>query len=291
MSRSSSRSAGKVALIVVAVILILIAVAVSSCFAEVPTGHTGVITTFGKVENYIFDEGIHFKMPWQKVVNMDNRAQKATIMTQAFSSDIQQVDITCSVNYSVDRETSQNLYREVGAYYYTTVMEPRIHENVKAVFAKYSAENLVASREILSDEIAQLLAPELKAYGIELINTSVEDIDFSDVFTNAVEQKQVAEQAKLQSAIEQEQKVREAQAEAERKVIAAEAEAEEKKIAADAEAYSIEIKAEAEAEANKKLAESITEELIAYIEANGWNGELPQFYGAEGMLPILDTTK
>ncbi|MBR6726548.1 MAG: hypothetical protein IKL81_06130, partial [Clostridia bacterium] len=69
MSRSSSRSAGKAALIVVAVILVLIAVAVSVCVAEVPTGHTGVITTFGKVENYIFDEGIHFKMPWQKVVN------------------------------------------------------------------------------------------------------------------------------------------------------------------------------------------------------------------------------
>ncbi|MBR4292451.1 MAG: prohibitin family protein [Clostridia bacterium] len=291
MSRSGSKKAGKVALVIVAIILVLIAVAVSSCVAEVPTGHTGVVTTFGKVESYILDEGIHFKMPWQKVVNMDNRAQKATIMTQAFSSDIQQVDITCSVNYSVDRETSQNLYREVGAYYYTTVMEPRIHENVKAVFAKYSAENLVASREILSDEIAQLLAPELKVYGIELINTSVEDIDFSDVFTTAVEQKQVAEQAKLQSAIEQEQKVREAQAEAERQVISAEAEAEVKKIAADADAYSIEIKAEAEAEANKKLAESITEELIAYIEANGWNGELPQFYGAEGMLPILDMNK
>ena len=55
--------------------------------------------------------------------------------------------------------------------------------------------------------------------------------------------------------------------------------------------YSIEVKAEAEAEANKQIAESITKELIEYIEANGWNGELPQFYGADGMLPILDMSK
>jgi len=274
--------------VIFVVLIALAAITSFFCFAQIPTGHTGVVTTFGKVENYVLDEGIHFKLPWQKVINMDNRAQRASVEMQAFSSDIQQVDIVCTVNYSVDRETSQNLYRNVGEHYYLTVMEPRINENVKAVFTKYSADSLVEKREELSSKVGELLAPEMKVYGIELISVSIEDMDFTDVFTDAVEQKQVAEQSKLQATIEQEQKVMEAEKDAERKVIAAKAEADVKKLEAEAEAYSTEVKAEAEAEANRKLAESITDELIKYIEANGWDGVLPQIYGSDGVLPILD---
>ncbi len=270
------------------VVLVLLIITASNIFAQVPTGHTGVVVTFGKVETYVLGEGIHFKIPWQKVVKMDNRAQKISSTMQAFSSDIQQVDVVCSVNYSVDRATSQDLYRNVGEYYYTTVMEPRINELVKAVFTKFSADKLVANRDSLSGMIEDLLAPEIKAYGIQLLNISIEDIDFTDVFTEAVEKKQVAEQSKLQAQIEQAQKIMEEEAMAEREVIKAEAAASVLKIDADAKAYSVEIQAEAEAEANRKVAESLTDSIIAYVEANRWDGALPQFYGSDGMLPILD---
>ncbi len=275
-------------IILIAVIIVAAALLSSSMIVTVPTGHTGVVTTFGKVEEFVLGEGMHFKLPWQNVIKMDNRAQKETITTQAFSSDIQQVEVIVSVNFSVDRETSQNLYRNVGTAYYMTVIQPRVFENLKAVFAKYSAENLVSERAHLSDEIEELIRPEMKAYGIELLNISIEDIDFTDVFTDAVEAKQVAEQSKLQATIEQEQKVMEAQKEAERKVIAAEVEADVKKIAAEAEAYSVKTRAEAEAEANARIAASLTEELIRYTEAQRWNGELPQYYGGGNLLPILD---
>lgn len=266
--------------IIVAAVVIIAAIALSSfVFTTVPTGHTGVVTTFGRVEDFVLDEGVHFKLPWQNVVKMDNRAQKQTVTLQAFSSDIQQVDVVCSINFSVDRETSQNLYRNVGAYYYETVMSPRFQESIKAVFAKFNAENLVAERATLSVQIADILAPEMKVYGIEIINVSVENIDFTDVFTNAVEAKQVAEQSKLQ-----------AQIEADRAVIEAEAEAEVKKIEAEAAAYAVEKAAAAEAEANQKIAQSLTQALIDYTEIQKWNGELPYIYSGEGggMLPIID---
>lgn len=275
-------------LVLAAVIVVAVLILSSSMVVTVPTGHTGVVATFGKVEEFVLGEGMHFKLPWQTVIKMDNRAQKETITTQAFSSDIQQVDVIISVNFSVDRETSQNLYRNVGVAYYETVIQPRVYENLKAVFAKYSAENLVSERAHLSEKIEELIRPEMKSFGIELLNISIEDIDFTDVFTDAVEAKQVAEQSKLQATIEQEQKVMEAEKEAERQVIAAEAEASVKKIAADAEAYSVKTKAEAEAEANLKIAASLTEELIRYTQAQRWNGELPQYYGGEGLLPVLD---
>ena len=94
----------------IAAVLVLLGVA-SLCVTTVPVGHTGVVTTFGHVEDYVLDEGLHLKSPFQVVINMDNRTQEHTMNLQAFSSDIQQVDVECSINYSVDRATSQNLYK------------------------------------------------------------------------------------------------------------------------------------------------------------------------------------
>ena len=220
---------------------------------------------------------------------MDNRAQKETVTLQAFSSDIQQVDVTCSVNFSVDRETSQNLYRNVGAAYYATVIEPRVYENVKAIFAKYCAESLVAERANLSSEISALLRPEMKNYERRsLLNISIENLEFTDVIHRRVRRSRSRKQSKLQATIVQEQKVMEAEKDAERQVIAANAEADVKKIAADADAYAVEVSAKAEAEANAKIAASLTSELIKYQEIRQWNGELPQYYGGDSLLPILD---
>ena len=44
---------------------------ISSVFVSVDTGHTGVVTTFGRVENYTFDSGVHVKAPWNSVVEME----------------------------------------------------------------------------------------------------------------------------------------------------------------------------------------------------------------------------
>lgn len=283
---------GKITVTVITVIIIAVIVVLSvTATASVPTGHTGVVVTFGHVEDYVLGEGLHLKLPWQQVIKMDNRAQKAQLNFQAFSSDIQQVDVSCSVNFSVDKETSQNLYKNIGVSYYTTVVEPRILENVKSIIAKYTAENLIQSRDTLSNQVKELLGPEMKKYGIEVLSIAVEDIDFTDVFTNAVEDKQVAEQSKLQATIEQEQKNMEQEAEAKRKVIAAQAEAEVAKIQADADAYAVEVQAKAEAEANEKLAASLTEMLVKYNEIMQWNGELPQIVGGDTVLPVIEMDK
>ena len=58
---------------------VIVLVLALSCVASIPTGHTGVVTTFGKVENYVFDSGIHFKEPWKQVICMDNRVQKQSV--------------------------------------------------------------------------------------------------------------------------------------------------------------------------------------------------------------------
>ncbi len=276
-------------------LIILIAVVVfgvliyTTSTSQVPTGYTGIVTTFGRVEDYTLEAGFHFKSPFQNVVMMDNREQKTSFRTQSFSSDIQQVDIDGSINFSINQATAMNLYRQVGTSYFNTLVMPRLLENTKAVFSKYTAENLVAARETLSKTIREQLAGEMERYGINIISVSIENIDFTDSFTDAVEQKQVAAQKKLQAEIEQEQKTMETQQQAERQRISAEAQAAVKKIEADAAAYATRVQAEAEAEANQKIAASLTETLIQWQQANAWDGKLPTYMGGSGAtLPILN---
>ena len=267
---SKKSAAGVVALIVAAALLAL------SCVTTVPTGHTGVVTTFGHVENYTLDAGVHMVKPWQQVVKMDNRVQKQTVKLACFSSDIQEVNMAYTINYQIRKADAMTLYSTVGVAYYDTVVAPNIAEAVKVATAHYTAEELVGMRDDLAGAIEVILSEKLEQYNIEVVSTSIEDMDFTDAFTDAVEAKQVAQQNKLK-----------AQTEAEQRVIEANADAEVKKVQADAEAYEVLRRAEAEAEANRKIAESLTEPLIDYNYAQNWDGKLPSIVtGSDGGLFI-----
>ena len=100
---------------------------------------------------------------------MDNREQKTSFATQAFSSDIQQVDVTGSINYAINKATAMNLFKEVGTDYFSKLINPRMLENTKAVFSKYTAENLVAAREQLSSQIRSQISAEMEKYGITIV--------------------------------------------------------------------------------------------------------------------------
>lgn len=263
--------------VIVALVLFFI-----SCVGIVPTGYTGILTTFGRVEDRTVSAGLNFIAPWQNVIKMDNRAQKVEIDTQAFSSDIQQVDINMSVNYCIDQNTARELYRTVGKNYYENIMFPRIQENIKAVFSQYTAEALISNRETLSNSVADLMRNDMSSYGITIISIAIEDIDFTDAFTNAVEAKQVAAQNKLTAETQQAQKTMEQEAEAERAIIAANAQAEQDIIAAKADLEVVKIQADAalyagerEANMNERIAAALTPDLINYYWIKQWDGELP----------------
>ena len=133
-------------------------------FGKVPTGQVGILTVFGKVHDNTLDSGFHVKNPFAKITTMDVRTQKSKSSLSAFSSDIQQVSVMVSINYSVDKTTAMNLFREVGTEYVATLIEPRVNENVKVVIARYDAESLVEQREQLSGELLVLLHKDLKPY-------------------------------------------------------------------------------------------------------------------------------
>ena len=98
----------------------------------VPTGSTGIVTTFGRIENITLDAGIHFMVPWKKVVNMDNRTQKQSIEMQCFSSDIQEVSVIYTVNYQINKANAQEIYRTIGKEYFdkTNTLDPLDDVNI-----------------------------------------------------------------------------------------------------------------------------------------------------------------
>ena len=262
-----------VATVLVVVIALIFAI---SCFSFVPTGHTGVVTLFGKVEDYTLDSGVHFKNPFARVIKMDNRIQKESVELSCFSSDIQEVEVVFTLNYQISKEYAMNIYKTIGKNYFDTAVSPIITESVKTVAARYTAEDLINKRNELAMAIETDMKEKLLVFNIELVSTSIEDMDFTDAFTNAVEEKQVAAQNKLK-----------AETEAAQKVVEAEAEAQIRRVTAEAEAYEILQRAEAEAQANQKIAESITDRLIEYRYYEVWDGKLPQMVMGESTTPMV----
>jgi regulator of protease activity HflC (stomatin/prohibitin superfamily) len=308
MKNSRAGMAGKIISVLGAIVgLVFIII---SCFATVPTGHTGILTTFGKVEDTTYEAGVHFILPWQKVVNMDNRVQKLTKDMEAFSSDIQEVSLIYTLNYRIESSQAQKLYKTVGTNFATTIIEPKIEDAVKTITAQYNAENLVSKRAELGDKIEDLLTESLASYNIVVTGTAVENLDFTNEFTNAVEAKQVAEQNKIKAKTEQERETMEKEEELKRNEAAAqsaakvakteaEAAAEVAKIQANADLEVSKIQADAaeyagqkEAAKNKAISESITDELLEYNYILQWDGKLPETYmGTDKVNTILDITK
>ena len=268
-------------LILTIFVVILAVIFLGSSFVVIPAGHTGVALTFGKVEDVVLQEGLHFKVPFvQKIVVVDNRIVKLDVNTEAFSKDLQTITTVVAVNYHVGKENSQTLYKNVGMGFEEVLITPAVNEVLKAVTAKYTAVELVSSRAEVSMLLDEGLNEKLNSYGIFINELNIINWDFSEEYINAVEAKQVAEQNLIKTRTEQEQALVIANTEAQKRVIAAEAEANE-----------IKVLAQANAESNRIITESISELLIKYQTVSKWDGKLPTVMsGSDNMLIDIPLT-
>ena len=268
-------------LILTIFVVILAVIFLGSSFVVIPAGHTGVALTFGRVEDTVRQEGLHFKVPFvQKIVVVDNRIVKLDVNTEAFSKDLQTITTVVAVNYHVGKENSQTLYKNVGMGFEEVLITPAVNEVLKAVTAKYTAVELVSSRAEVSMLLDEGLNEKMNAYGIFINELNIINWDFSEEYINAVEAKQVAEQNLIKTRTEQEQALVIANTEAQKRVIAAEAEANE-----------IKVLAQANAESNRIITESISELLIKYQTVSKWDGKLPTVMsGSDNMLIDIPLT-
>ena len=100
-------------------------------------------------------------------------------------------------------------------------------------------------------------------------------MDFEDEYNDAIQQKSIAQQTAARQKIENETAI--AKAEADKTVAIKNAEAKAEKVR---------IEAEAQADANKKLADSISDTLINYEKIEKWDGKLPTVTGGNAIVSL-----
>jgi len=201
---------------------LVIAFSLTSIFI-ISAGERGVLLTFGKPSMDAAGEGLHFKVPFaQSVKKIEVRTQKIETGADSASRDLQEVQTTIALNFHLMPESTPKLYQEIGIAYKERIIDPAIQESVKAVTAKFTAEELITRRPEVRLGIQQALEERLGKYYIKVDDFNIVNFQFSDEFDKAIEQKVTAEQLKLKASmdlerikIEKEQKITQAEAEAE----------------------------------------------------------------------------
>ncbi len=237
-------------------------------WVQVGAGQRGIVLNFGAVQKQVLEEGLHLRIPlMQEVVFMDVKLQKAETDAAAASADLQDVSSRVALNYHIVPDKANIVYQKIGLQFKERIIDPAILEVVKAVTAKYTAEELITKRPAVSEAMRLALMERLIVNNIAVDAFSIVIFSFSKIFTEAIESKQTAEQLALKAKRDLDR----IKIEAEQKITAARAEAESLRLQrANISPDLIELR---KIEANMKAIEK-------------WNGILPQVTGG-GAIPLI----
>ncbi len=237
-------------------------------WVQIGAGERGVVLNFGAVQYKVIDEGLHFRVPiMQEIIRVDVKVQKAETAAAAASADLQDVSSTVAINYHIIPDKANIVYQSIGIHFKERIIDPAVLEVVKAVTAKYTAEELITKRPAVSDAMKLSLTERLLAHNIAVDAFSIVGFSFSKIFMEAIESKQTAEQLALK---------------AKRDLDRIKIEAEQTITAARAEAESLRLQ-------RANISPDLIE--LRKIEANlkaidKWNGILPQVTGG-GAVPFI----
>lgn len=159
----------------------------------IPTGTVGIKTIFGVVSGRA-SEGFNIIAPWEDIIPMNTKIQKQSFEgLSASTKDSQSItNINIDVNYKLNPEKAEDIYASVSESYQATLMAPLLTQFIKDRLALYNAENLVAERNKIVEDITVQLQENLGAYGIDIVAVSLSNYDFSAEFSASLERKAVA---------------------------------------------------------------------------------------------------
>lgn len=249
-------------LIKLGVIVLIVAIVIINSITFVKTGEIGIVTQFGAVTDRVMTAGINFKVPFiQGVKKINCKTQVMSNTLESSTKDLQDIQMEISINYAVNVEQAPNLYKTVGKDYKDIILTPILADTVKNASAEYTAEETVTKRAELANKIYEKLNAKLNEQGINIINVNVVNLQFSEAYNQAIEEKQIATQRTLT---------------AQQELEIAKVEAEKKKV-----------QAEGEAEANRILNESLSQENLTKMFIDKWNGTLPTYMSSD-TIPFLN---
>ena len=266
---------------VVAVIFLAIIVFCSS-LTIIPTGYTGVKTTFQQIDNTPVSAGPVWKIPFvQSIKQVCTKQQDMTFEGQVWSETSERTAIYydgITVTFQINGEKAAWILANVSDYKASLITSGIVSSAIKTASKELNSTDATNRGKIepLAQEKLQKALNEKYGPDVVYINKVViANVDFEDTYNKAIADKQNAQLAYEQQAIENKKAVEKA-----------EADAEVAKKKAEGEADAIKIKAEAEAEANKKIAESLNDSVLTNKYYEKWNGELPQAVGSDSGIII-----
>lgn len=255
-------------------------------FVIIPSGYTGVKTTFGQIAEETLPNGFNWKTPFIESIEIVNNKQQDAGFAQKDSKiwgetsekvPVYMADVT--VTYQIDNEKSAWIYANVSDYKSQLISDAMVASALKNAAVQFTAEQVTIRSNI--EPIAQKELQESldNKYGqnvVHILKVVINNMDFEDSYNEAINQKNLASKQAEAQAIQNQIEIDKATKDAETQRIAAEAQATAETAKAQGEADAIRIKAEAEAEANRKLSESLTDNVLRNKLYDKWNGELPK---------------
>lgn len=282
----------KILVIIALVVVIgLVGLTAMASIKIVDAGNRGVLTHWNAVDfnNPPMEPGIHFVTPFQdNVIPMNIQVQATVEKANSASKDLQIVTTQVTVNNHPDPTQVAHLYQNVGFDYSIKVISPAIQETVKAVTAKYNAEELITERPAVKQEIEDAIKIRLDQFGIMTDQVSITDFDFSPDFNTAIEAKVKAQQDALTAEntvrifqAQAQQAIAQAQGIANSTIAKAEGDKQAKILNAEGEGKSIEI-------INQYLAQN--PQYLEWLKTQKWNGQLPSVLvsGQNGVTPFIN---
>jgi len=247
-------------------IFLLIAI-IFTPFVIVNAGERGVVMQFGKVQEKVLGEGLHLIIPLVNTVQkLSVRVQKQESSAEASSKDLQNVFTDVALNWHIIPQEANAIFQEIGDENAVVgrIINPAVEEVLKAVMAKYTAEEIITKRGEVKAGVDDSLTTRLRNYHIEVDDISLVHVHFSQRFSDAVETKQIAEQEAKRAGFVTLKTLKEAEAKVNL--------------------------ARGEAEALMLLRETLTPELLEKQAIEKWDGKLPMIVG-NGDTKFLDLSK
>lgn len=255
-------------------------------FVIIPSGYTGVKTTFGQIAEETLPNGFNWKTPFIESIEIVNNKQQDAGFAQKDSKiwgetsekvPVYMADVT--VTYQIDNEKSAWIYANVSDYKSQLISDAMVASALKNAAVQFTAEQVTIRSNIEPTAQKELQESLNNKYGenvVHILKVVINNMDFEDSYNEAINQKNLASKQAEAQAIQNQIEIDKATKDAETQRIAAEAQATAETAKAQGEADAIRIKAEAEAEVNRKLSESLTDNVLRNKLYDKWNGELPK---------------